>query len=284
MKTIFDIGLHTGQDTAFYLALGFKVVALEANPELIAQARARYGREVEEGQLVLVEGCIAEPDETKAETEFWVNEDDSALSSFDSSIAGRMGHRLRRHLVMSVTMAELLKEHGTPHYAKIDIEGADQFCCNDLDPQDLPQYLSTELSDFSCFSRLHQLGYVQFKVIEQRHLTALSERIPINERLLTNMCRNLSDRNLLKRIGRRISRWLLPIADAYVKTSRAKPRSQRIPEWAFPEGSSGPFGEESPGEWLDIEEAVFRWTLHLRACRQRKAELWCDLHAKREKD
>ena len=31
---IYDIGQHTGEDTAFYLGKGFRVVAVEANPTL----------------------------------------------------------------------------------------------------------------------------------------------------------------------------------------------------------------------------------------------------------
>ena len=33
-KVIFDLGMHNGDDTAFYLSRGFNVVALEANPAL----------------------------------------------------------------------------------------------------------------------------------------------------------------------------------------------------------------------------------------------------------
>ena len=32
---IFDIGMHIGQDTEFYLKKGFCVVAVEANPKLV---------------------------------------------------------------------------------------------------------------------------------------------------------------------------------------------------------------------------------------------------------
>ena len=31
---IYDVGFHRGEDTEFYLAKGFKVVAIEAHPEL----------------------------------------------------------------------------------------------------------------------------------------------------------------------------------------------------------------------------------------------------------
>ena len=35
---IFDIGMHIGQDTEFYLKKGFRVVAIEADPTLAEAA------------------------------------------------------------------------------------------------------------------------------------------------------------------------------------------------------------------------------------------------------
>lgn len=46
---IIDVGMHNGQDTAFYLAKGFDVVALEANPVLVDAARIRFASEIESG-------------------------------------------------------------------------------------------------------------------------------------------------------------------------------------------------------------------------------------------
>ena len=43
---IYDLGLHTGQDTEFYLKKGFNVVAIEANPLLVTEAEARFALEV----------------------------------------------------------------------------------------------------------------------------------------------------------------------------------------------------------------------------------------------
>ena len=37
---IYDVGMHNGADTAFYLAKGFRVVAVEANPELVQASTA----------------------------------------------------------------------------------------------------------------------------------------------------------------------------------------------------------------------------------------------------
>jgi hypothetical protein len=45
-STVFDVGLHTGQDTAYYLSLGHRVVAVEANPrgtELWCDVHAKAG-------------------------------------------------------------------------------------------------------------------------------------------------------------------------------------------------------------------------------------------------
>ena len=41
---IYDVGLHRGEDTDFYLKMGFGVVAVEANPELIAQCKILLSR------------------------------------------------------------------------------------------------------------------------------------------------------------------------------------------------------------------------------------------------
>jgi len=56
---IYDVGLHRGEDTDFYLKKGFDVVALEANPELIAQCKLRFQDAIAHGRLRIIEGAIA---------------------------------------------------------------------------------------------------------------------------------------------------------------------------------------------------------------------------------
>jgi FkbM family methyltransferase len=123
--TVFDVGLHTGQDTAFYLSLGHKVVAVEANPLLVSQARQRFREAIGSGRLSSVEGCIA--GQGSGVVSFYVNQTDSALSSFCRHAAGRMGHSLEEIVVSQVQLGPLFREHGVPHYLKMDIEGADKF-------------------------------------------------------------------------------------------------------------------------------------------------------------
>jgi hypothetical protein len=42
---IYDIGMHNGDDTAYYLSRGFNVLAVEANPKLAATATERFVEE-----------------------------------------------------------------------------------------------------------------------------------------------------------------------------------------------------------------------------------------------
>jgi len=45
------LGMHNGDDTAYYLARGYDVVAVEANPALCASAGKRFAPEVAAGRL-----------------------------------------------------------------------------------------------------------------------------------------------------------------------------------------------------------------------------------------
>ena len=54
--------LHKGEDTEYYLSKGFKIVAFEANPDLVEYYRDKFARFIEEGTLVIVEGAIVDCD------------------------------------------------------------------------------------------------------------------------------------------------------------------------------------------------------------------------------
>ena len=57
---VIDIGLHKGEDTAFYLAKGFRVASVEADPDLARECQARFVRELSAQRLRIIEGAIAE--------------------------------------------------------------------------------------------------------------------------------------------------------------------------------------------------------------------------------
>jgi hypothetical protein len=59
-KLIFDVGIHKGEDTDYYLEKGFSVIGFDANPALITHCKKRFSKQIQEGRLILVEGAITE--------------------------------------------------------------------------------------------------------------------------------------------------------------------------------------------------------------------------------
>ena len=71
---IYDVGAHRGEDTSFYLAKGFTVVAVEASPQLCDEMRERFHDYIDAGRLRLINIAIADYNGT---IDFYV---DSAVS------------------------------------------------------------------------------------------------------------------------------------------------------------------------------------------------------------
>src|SRR5262245_23594285 len=141
---IFDVGMHNGDDTAYYLHRGFRVVAVEANPELAARGAERFRREIDAGRLTIVNVAIAD---RAGVLPFWVSDDHLEWSSFDRAIAARDGTAHHAIDVRSVTFETLLAEHGVPYYLKVDIEGSDHLCLAALRAADLPAFMSAEAGE-----------------------------------------------------------------------------------------------------------------------------------------
>ncbi len=219
-RLIYDIGAHRGEDSDYYLRLGYRVVAVEGNPQLAERLRQRFAAEIESGALTLIANAIGERD---ADAVFYVNDRNSAWGTTDPAWARRnqlMGADSRAISVKCVRFIDILARHGVPEYLKIDIEGADMRCIEDLSLSDArPRYLSIESTKTSWrdlvreFDALDRLGYTRFKVVKQA-------RFP----------------------NRRLTR-----ADGTVY------------DYAFEAGASGPFGEDLPGRWLTRRQAIARY-------------------------
>ncbi len=162
---IYDIGLHRGDDTEFYLKKGFRVIAIEANPKLIEHARTRFATQLASGQLTLVHAAMAS---FKGEVEFYVNLDKDDWSSMDPAYGARMGTRWEKIRVPAMLFAELLDRHSVPHYIKCDIEGGDIDVLKSMLRSGVrPRYFSVEAHDLSYYAFLCALGYTRFKLINQ---------------------------------------------------------------------------------------------------------------------
>jgi hypothetical protein len=87
---VFDVGMHLGEDSAYYLAKGYRVVAVEANPELADAGRRRFDREISAGRLTIVEGAIADTD--RPTITFYRHPTESVWGTADPDWAGRNAH------------------------------------------------------------------------------------------------------------------------------------------------------------------------------------------------
>lgn len=220
---VYDIGMNNGDDTAYYLHRGYRVVAVEANPVLVARARERFATEIATGRVIIKNAGIAEQE---GDFPFWICELHSEWSSFDRSIASRENSGHYTITVPCIRFRSVIEEHGVPHYLKIDIEGNDHLCLADLTPDTAPTHVSVEASEIDLVDQLRDLGYDRFKCISQ------FQYLPLE----------------------------LPPSDLQLEfegSTRAGESLDRFREkdgWTFNRGSSGPFGDDLPGRWQDFDE------------------------------
>jgi FkbM family methyltransferase len=219
---IFDVGCNKGQDSEFYLKKGFRVLAVEANPILCSELRRHFSDQLADGSFVLVEGAIAE---REGKVDFFSNVKVSEWGTTSAEWARKFEHlgaASTKIVVPAVTFASVLQRFGVPYYLKIDIAGADMLCLKDLlTVSDRPRFVSIESEKRSWFKLRAEM-------------------------------------NLLRRLG--YSKF--QIVDQALVPSQTPPVPAREGNFAnhrFERDSSGLFGEELPGPWLDRGRALARY-------------------------
>ncbi|HET7752737.1 MAG TPA: FkbM family methyltransferase, partial [Anaeromyxobacteraceae bacterium] len=171
--------MHKGYDTGFYLAKGFRVVAVEANPVLVEQARSRFAREIADGQLVIEAVGVGEK---PGMATFYRNLDKDDWSSFLREYGARDGTRFEEIPVECVRPQTLFERHGLPYYLKIDIEGLDIPVVRALhDFGARPRFVSVEERHGSHFAELWAVGCRRFKVVDQSKLSEVRSPQPARE-------------------------------------------------------------------------------------------------------
>lgn len=215
---IFDVGMHGGEDTEYYLKKGFNVVGFEADPDLINYCKSKFAKEIREKRLIIVEGAIVDPSFLKDggdTVNFYKNLGFSDWGTIKTDWAKRNEILGTQNVVIKVKIVdfiECLDRFGIPYYMKIDIEGSDIICLQALSEfSNKPNFISIESNKVD-FKRIkgeirlfEELGYSEFKAIQQENITCQIVPNPSRE-------------------------------GNYV-------------EHKFQEESSGLFGEELPGHW-----------------------------------
>jgi len=177
---IYDVGMHKGEDTLYYLKKGFSVIAFEANPELIAYCKRNLKNYINQNKLIIIEGAIVDNESEIASHStipFYTFEDKTDWGTIRQDWKNRninLGKNVNTLEVNTINFVSIMKKYGVPHYLKIDIEGVDLVCLKALKHfKERPNYVSIE-SDKTSFKNiireiniLCNLGYDRFKAIEQ---------------------------------------------------------------------------------------------------------------------
>ncbi len=217
---IYDVGMHRGQDTDFYLKSGYRVIGFEADPRNAEVCRQRFAKELDEGRLIIVEGAISEDIEESGKVKFYKNTDHSLWGSTCDEWAVRnevLGTRNDIIRVPGIDFAARIEEFGVPHYIKADIVGSETICLRALQNfENKPDYISIRSEKLVFrkleyeFELLESLGYDQFKAVKQ-DFHGVNPKLPSTNGDLFH---------------------------------------------TFEEGASGPFGEETTGTWKSLDEVL----------------------------
>lgn len=178
---IYDVGMHVGNDTAYYLGEGYRVIGIEANPLLVEHCSRRFASELSSGQLRILPIGVSNVSGTLP---FYVNATNSEWSSFDKEVGWRGGSGAVIEVPV-VRMEEVLESYKSPYYLKCDIETSDLHVMNSLKllrKEDLPQYVSVEAHKLDYLAILFSLGYEKFKVVDQKAHGMLACSGPFGEK------------------------------------------------------------------------------------------------------
>ena len=166
----------------------------------------------------------------------------------------------------------------------MSLHGQEHFCLADIHPPAAPTYISLELprdskTSAEVFDRLAALGYDQCKVIEQTTLQPLDQpAVPSPRERVKATLANVPP--------------LLSFAKAInglrhaVKGATSVPYTgvRELGGYRFPEGSSGPFGEDTPGPWHAAAVARRDYLEYLKIVGSDdhpNLSIWHDVHARR---
>jgi FkbM family methyltransferase len=214
---VFDIGMHRGEDTAFYLSRGFRVVGAEANTALVRGLEDRFRAEIRAGRVVVLPVAIGP---RAGRMRFAVASGATVFSTGDPGfreLAQRHGVEFESVDVEMTTIGDVIAEYGTPYFMKVDIEGMDRaVVASMVDLPTRPPLLSIESAitgpdagagtALAEVRMLQRLGYRRFKLVDQRRLVRLA--------------------------GTELQTEGTPVT-----------------YWPEEGGTSGPFGDEAPGHW-----------------------------------
>ncbi len=163
---IMDIGVSEGNDTAFYLAKGFRVIAVEADANTCLHLRRRFTAEIASGALQLLhfvaDGTFGTP------VDFFSHQIHQGISAIRKHDLPHLADGYVREDAVTIDWKTLLAQQGLPRYVKIDIEGNEEAFLRGMASGDaLPEFISVECHVLEPVELLYGLGYRRFRLVDQ---------------------------------------------------------------------------------------------------------------------
>jgi FkbM family methyltransferase len=194
----FDLGSHIGNRVDVLTSLSCKVVALEPHPFLASYLRRRFSNNRD---VVVDERAVS--DKPGEATLHW-SPRHLTVSSLEpgwvDSLRALRAHNIaftESKTVQTVTIGELIRQHGAPRYCKIDIEGADLTVIRSLPIpisvvsfEHLPHRLDATTASLAAFGSLASYRFNYF--IRESHRFRLPA--PVSAQDLLRELRGIADR------------------------------------------------------------------------------------------
>jgi FkbM family methyltransferase len=223
---VYDVGLHNGDDSDYYLTKGFRVVGIEADVSQCDGCRRRFARQIATGDMTVLNVGVGSEEGV---AEFFVHRDKPALSTFVAPERAR-DEWLSRNVTVR-RLSSIVREYGEAYFIKIDVERYDHIVLLDLLTHGLrPKFVSAESHVIDVFCALVCMGYERFKIVD----------------------------------GARVAELFGNHAIETLVEGRVKHR--------FSGQSSGPFGEDLPGQWIGKDGCLEQLLRHGLG--------WVDIHGK----
>jgi FkbM family methyltransferase len=163
---IYDVGANNGDDSTYYLAKGCRVVAIDANPAMCQLLRERFSREISQGRMKVVNVGVSDK---LGELDFHVNRSKSAISTFEKERFEGLEwvpNDWQTVRVPVVPLSDLIREHGSPLFIKIDVEFFDRRVLLDLLMNRIkPPFISAEAQEIEVYCLLVAMGYKSFRLV-----------------------------------------------------------------------------------------------------------------------
>lgn len=246
-RLIYDIGMHRGDDTNYYLKLGYNVIAVDANPFLVENCKEKFKNYIQDEYLSIINKGISS---INGKSKFYINTKNSEWSSINKEIGTRNCNIINEIDIETITLEDIFKEYGIPFYLKIDIEGSDKFCLESIDIKNKPQYVSCEATQLELIDILCSKGYSKFKMINQTN----------GFKPFCYVCEISYLPSLIQKVIWKIKKYIFKKYLNY--------------------GDTGPFGESTKGKWKTSTEIKQDFNSFYKKDGQAINSLsWFDFHA-----